>query len=94
MGLLLLLLLILIVALGYRAIGERGRGIVSRAMKTAFIVGGVGFLIGFVGPVIVTPEANQGPLLGIFFTGPLGFLVGLLWGIAREWRRGEAREDR
>ena len=31
---------------------------------------------GFLGPIIFTPEANQGPLLGIFITGPLGFLVG------------------
>jgi hypothetical protein len=31
---------------------------------------------GFLGPIIFTPEANQGPLLGIFITGPLGFLLG------------------
>ena len=34
-----------------------------------------------------TPDANQGPLLGIFFTGPLGFVAGTvagwLWGRAR-----------
>jgi len=35
---------------------------------------------GFVGPIIITPDANQGPLLGIFITGPLGFILGLLIG--------------
>jgi hypothetical protein len=44
------------------------------------IVGGIGFVAGFVGPIIFTPESNQGPLLGIFITGPLGFIVGALAG--------------
>jgi hypothetical protein len=26
--------------------------------------------------MIWAPDANQGPLLGIFYTGPLGFLLG------------------
>jgi hypothetical protein len=44
--------------------------------RWCLIVGGFGFLIGFVGPMIYAPDANQGPLLGIFVTGPLGFLLG------------------
>lgn len=47
----------------------------------AFIVGVVGFIGGFVGPIILAPSANQGPLLGIFITGPLGFVVGLIGGL-------------
>jgi hypothetical protein len=39
------------------------------------------FLIGFIGPIIFMPEANQGPLLGIFITGPLGFVLGIILGI-------------
>jgi len=35
-----------------------------------------GFVIGFVGPLIGAPGANQGPLLGIFITGPIGFVAG------------------
>jgi len=46
------------------------------ALKGGIILGGIGFAIGFVGPVILTPSANQGPLLGIFITGPLGFVLG------------------
>jgi len=51
-------------------------------LKWGAILGIVGFLGGFVGPVIFTPEANQGPLLGIFITGPLGFILGLIVGFA------------
>ena len=46
-----------------------------------FLIGGISFLAGFVGPIIFAPDANQGPLLGIFITGPLGFVVGILLGI-------------
>ncbi len=42
--------------------------------------GGAGFL-GFVGPIILSPDSNQGPLLGIFITGPLGFFFGLFLGV-------------
>jgi len=49
-------------------------------LKWGGILGAIGFLGGFVGPVIFTPEANQGPLLGIFITGPLGFVLGLVVG--------------
>ena len=45
------------------------------------ILGGIGFVGGFVGPIIFTPESNQGPLLGIFITGPLGFVLGALGGL-------------
>ncbi len=48
--------------------------------KYAAMVGGICFLLGFVGPILFVPDANQGPLLGIFITGPIGFLVGVLIG--------------
>ena len=44
------------------------------------ITGSIGFILGFFGPIILTPSSNQGPLLGILFTGPLGFLIGLIGG--------------
>jgi zinc transporter ZupT len=50
------------------------------ALIFGLIVGGIGFVGGFVGPIIFTPESNQGPLLGIFITGPLGFVAGALIG--------------
>jgi hypothetical protein len=45
-------------------------------------LGVAGFLAGFVGPLIVNPGANQGPLLGLFISGPGGALAGLLLGTA------------
>ena len=46
----------------------------------SLIVGAVGFLAGFVGPIIFAPGSNQGPLLGIFITGPLGLFLGAVIG--------------
>jgi len=50
-------------------------------------IGAIAFLIGFAGPIIVKPSANQGPLLGIFITGPIGLALGLFWGLLRAIRR-------
>ncbi len=44
------------------------------------IIGSIGFILGFFGPIIFSPSSNQGPLLGIFITGPIGFLIGLVGG--------------
>lgn len=46
----------------------------------AATLGGLGFVAGFFGPMIFAPGANQGPLLGIFITGPGGALLGALAG--------------
>jgi hypothetical protein len=57
----------------------------------AAVTGAIGFSAGFFGPMLLAPGANQGPLLGIFFTGPLGFLLGAVGGgiyWARSTRRG------
>ena len=51
-------------------------------------LGAIGFAGGFFGPIIFNPQANQGPLLGIFITGPLGFLVGAVLGWSYSTRRG------
>ncbi len=51
------------------------------ALKWGLIIGGIGFAGGFFGPIIFAPEANQGPLLGIFITGPGGFILGFIFGI-------------
>jgi len=53
------------------------------------VVGGIGFCGGFFGPLLFDPQANQGPLLGIFITGPIGAIVGgiggaVYWGVRRK----------
>ncbi len=54
----------------------------------ALALGAIGFAGGFLGPMIFTPEANQGPMLGIFITGPLGLLVGAIVGAIVAASRG------
>jgi hypothetical protein len=83
-----LLLLFVVLILGLRA-GAAGkyRPVLAHALRWALGLGALGFGLGFFGPILLTPEANQGPLLGIFITGPLGFLLGLLWGAWRGWPR-------
>lgn len=84
LGLLVLMLLLGVVWLRYASAG-RYRPLVDRALGSAVTVGLVAFALGFIGPIVLAPGANQGPLLGIFITGPLGFLVGLVWGLWRGW---------
>jgi len=62
-------------------------GFASAVVTGGFAVGGIGFCAGFFGPMILAPQANQGPMLGIFITGPLGFLVGAIGGGLRWWSR-------
>jgi hypothetical protein len=54
----------------------------SHIATTAAIIGGSSFAIGFIGPILLS-DNNLGPLLGIFFTGPVGTLAGALIGIIR-----------
>lgn len=50
------------------------------------------FLAGFVGPIILAPGANQGPLLGLLITGPLGVVIGIVWGLLRVRARERHQE--
>jgi len=54
----------------------------------ALLFGAAGFALGFFGPMILDPTSGNGPMLGIFITGPAGFLLGLAWGL---WRKHRAR---
>jgi hypothetical protein len=65
----------------------------ERPLEFGLFVGMITFLAGYIGPIYLRPEANQGPLLGIFYTGPLGFLLGLLWGMFRMRARRMARRE-
>jgi hypothetical protein len=47
----------------------------------ALVIGAIGFVGGFFGPMLFAPGANQGPLLGIFITGPAGVLIGAIGGL-------------
>jgi hypothetical protein len=59
----------------------RGKAVGWWCATMTGIVGVVSFLIGFCGPLIFSPDSNQGPLLGILVTGPLGAIVGAFCGV-------------
>ncbi len=67
-----------------------GGDIVRGALVGAGLCGVIGFVGGFAGPMLLTPDANQGPMLGIFITGPLGAVAGAvaggLWAARRNRR--------
>lgn len=62
---------------GHRPV-DRAR--IGCAVAGGMSVGGVSFLCGFIGPMIFMPTSNQGPLLGIFITGPAGVVLGTWFG--------------
>jgi len=49
-------------------------------LRWAAVLGIVGLSAGFIGPIVLSPESNQGPLIGIFISGPAGALFGTLLG--------------
>ena len=55
-------------------------GSLAAAGAGALFVGAVGFCAGFFGPIALNPGANQGPLVGIFITGPGGAILGAVVG--------------
>lgn len=50
------------------------------ALIGGVIIGLAGFLPGFFGPMFLHPDSPQDPMLGIFVTGPLGFVIGVIGG--------------
>lgn len=46
----------------------------------ALILGAVGLAVGYFGPIVFYPNSNQGPLFGIFISGPLGVVLGFILG--------------
>ena len=58
----------------------------------AVLFGGIGFSAGFFGPMIIAPEANQGPLTGIFIAGPGGVLIGAIAGLVYGFIKSRRRE--
>jgi hypothetical protein len=65
------------------------QGLAGSVVLGAIVIGGIGFAGGFFGPIIFDPGANQGPLLGIFITGPLGAVVGAVGGAVYWGVRGK-----
>jgi hypothetical protein len=54
--------------------------VVGLSLRWALVLGAVGFAAGFFGPMVLNPEANIGPIVGILFTGPGGAIAGAILG--------------
>jgi hypothetical protein len=59
---------------------------IATMFRWGVILGIISFVGGFVGPIIFTPDANQGPLLGMFVNGPVGLILGLVVGFVLSLR--------
>jgi hypothetical protein len=57
------------------------RARIRAAWRSGWALGAVGLISGFFGPLVIRPDANLGPLLGIMVTGPLGFVLGVFGGV-------------
>lgn len=61
---------------------RRPPGIWEHGLVGAVVVGALGFAIGFFGPMFwLNHNSPQGPMLGIFITGPLGAITGFVGGL-------------
>ncbi len=86
MGILTIIIAVLAVAVVGLAM-IRIPGMTCQVLTGAAMLGGIGFALGFFGPMLLTPQSNQGPLLGIFVTGPLGVVIGAIGGALVAWQR-------
>jgi hypothetical protein len=67
--------------------GQRSRSPAVRGAVAGAAWGGIiGFVGGFFGPMLVG-GGNQGPMLGLFITGPGGVILGAVAGAIRALRR-------
>lgn len=58
-----------------------GAGRAFRPLVAGGVLGALGVFTGFFGPLWLNPYSNLGPLIGIYFTGPLALAVGLAGGV-------------
>jgi hypothetical protein len=77
-------------ALVYGSGGRKGSDF-SRIFVWGAVIGGICFIAGFVGPLYIGPESPQGPLFGIFMSGPAGALLGCAVGVVGSIRIVRAR---
>lgn len=75
-----LLLALATAVLVWRCTAGSSSSIARSVAVGALITGSVGLAAGLLGPLLLAPETNHGVALGLFLTGPLGFVLGGLGG--------------
>jgi len=61
--------------------GGRAPADFIRVLLWTAVIGFVSFLAGFYAPLFFGPESPQGPLFGIFISGPAGAIIGSVVGV-------------
>jgi di/tricarboxylate transporter len=74
-------------------VGARWRQHLVEIFAWGSVLALVGFLVGFVGPTTLS-TSPQGPLLGIFMTGPAGAAAGCVLGAVKSARRIKRNENK
>ncbi|MDI7861988.1 hypothetical protein MRS76_08475 [Rhizobiaceae bacterium n13] len=75
-------------AFAWCSMGWKEAGLSSAIASGALITGSLGLVAGFFGPIFLSPTSDEGPMLGLFVTGPLGALAGGAYGAFRWiWRQ-------
>lgn len=55
-------------------------GIAAAMLSGALILGGFGFIFGFLGPMLVAQNSQQATTIGVFVASPLGVVFGAITG--------------
>ncbi len=71
----------------WRSVLGNDIGIWFYCLSGALLIGAISFIIGFIGPMLIAAGGNQGPMLGLFITGPIGIIVGAIAGFIYAKRR-------
>ena len=73
-----LIIAIAVAVFVWKGVSASSHSLAYHILMGGIIVGAIGFVLGFFGPIIFNFGGNQGPLLGLFITGPFGFILGLI----------------
>ncbi len=60
---------------------------------SSLILGGLCFIVGFLGPMIFAKDTSQGPMIGIFIAAPLGVILGAIAGYVYAAKQNVASND-
>jgi hypothetical protein len=86
-----LLTSLVVATLLWKILGRISNTFFAYIIAGGMVMGLLCFSLGFFGPLLLSPSSNQGPLLAIFLTGPLGVVGGFFVGGYYWKRRGNRK---
>lgn len=72
--------------------GEK-TGAVVAVTGGALILGGLFFTVGFLGPMVISKDTSQGPMIGLFIAAPLGVIIGAIGGYVYASRQNAEKRN-